>query len=1345
MSVPMGCFLWNLTYSKKDRQVKHSSRSIRPGRTRRLQRTSSAGRLPFSAACAAVVSATLTAGLLGVSPAIAEEVVPPDRGMVVGFWLSGGRGVQEAAEQALLGTDEDVRKFLTDRPALQQIDDRVDVSRVLNSGGPGVRAAAKQALLGTPEDVAAFLDGGWKAPHEQDQRVDATRVVNFGGPGVQDAGNAALRGTPADVKQFLEVGQYKEQETDERVEASKLYNSGGPNVKAAAQLALRGTSADISEFLDVGQFVARNRDQEHATIAQLTAQAERAGKQAEAATDAAEEASAKAIASSALAQEAAEKAARETEAAKDDAKLASVKSKQAASAARAAAQAAQTAIGAANAASRSARRASLAAAQTANAAAAAAEAATRASDAAIAASKDKDKAQGARDRAADALAAAALAEKSAKAAEQAGKASLAAADAAVASRSAKGNADRAADAADQAAAYAEAAGGSAAEARAAAAETRRHANEANRAATAAESLARKAATAANEARDAANSAATHARNAAKAAQEAADHAGEAASQAAEATKQANIAKGAADAATKASDTAQKTFSLARETEAEELATRTNAAVEAAKSQKATADTFTVDLSETVIDGQAIVDDTKALAAEANQAGADQAAIAAKGRPVALRAMKYFGSWRKDAAVVALSGTDADVIAYLRTGWDQAVKDEMRQQVADIATASPYEAVRTAATQALAGTDEQIRDFYLTGQHQAANADYRVAVTKISNDGGPGVKEAATKALEDGSASALLAFLNSGQYEARQSDDRVISTQLFNDGGPEVKAAAKIALNAPADEVHGFVQVGQFMADRKDRLAYTHIAQVERLLAEGRKIAATARFNAWNAAKAAADANDAAEDAALAAAEAQKSADQAQGYAADADKAADSAETSAAQAKASATTARSASNRAQQDADNAQESAAEAEFSAEYARTSAYHAQESADAARTDALKAGKSAAEADGLAKAAWTEVVKKREAELAEARRLAAEQRKKQREAENQKPKCYIPMNRDHLPPCAYAAMAGDAELVFPGVDPVMKEVVWEVMGLNDAKECAKNPALGKCAVAALSILPVGKLKLLKKGLEGVEGAIDSSRAARMAQKCTQCFLAGTKVLMADNSVKNIESVEVGESVIATDPVSGKTEARAVTDLIVTDDDRIFNELTVATAQGTAKLTATHEHPFWSPSQAAWVEASDLRVGMTLRAIDGSTVTVAANRSFGKIARTYNLTVADLHTYYVLAGSTPVLVHNSRCLIADIVGPQGEKLWLPKGRKAVSTANSLKGWVYDIKATEAAANGFHKSVRYVRVMDPVTSGPHPYPNGYINYLNELGQVVHPFTGAANMAKADPYWHIRIP
>ncbi|MFG3505586.1 polymorphic toxin type 43 domain-containing protein [Streptomyces sp. NPDC047821] len=150
----------------------------------------------------------------------------------------------------------------------------------------------------------------------------------------------------------------------------------------------------------------------------------------------------------------------------------------------------------------------------------------------------------------------------------------------------------------------------------------------------------------------------------------------------------------------------------------------------------------------------------------------------------------------------------------------------------------------------------------------------------------------------------------------------------------------------------------------------------------------------------------------------------------------------------------------------------------------------------------------------------------------------------------------------------------------------------------------------------------------------------------CTKCFLAGTDVLLADGSTKDIEDIKAGDAVLATNPLTGETEARKVTKLIVTDDDKRFNTLTLQTGTGTEKLTATYEHPFWSPSERRWIEAQHLTAGMTLLTDTGATVTVQANRPFTKHARTYNLTVDDLHTYYVLAGETPVLVHNSNCLI---------------------------------------------------------------------------------------------------
>ncbi|GGR58324.1 polymorphic toxin-type HINT domain-containing protein [Streptomyces griseomycini] len=170
-------------------------------------------------------------------------------------------------------------------------------------------------------------------------------------------------------------------------------------------------------------------------------------------------------------------------------------------------------------------------------------------------------------------------------------------------------------------------------------------------------------------------------------------------------------------------------------------------------------------------------------------------------------------------------------------------------------------------------------------------------------------------------------------------------------------------------------------------------------------------------------------------------------------------------------------------------------------------------------------------------------------------------------------------------------------------------------------------------------------------------------APRCSKCFLAGTDVLMADGETKDIEDVEVGDEVLATDPETGETGPRLVTNLIITEDDKHFNELSIATEDGIEKLTATHEHPFWSPSERRWVEARHLEAGMTLRTETGDTVIVTGNRSFSKQARTYNLTVDDLHTYYVLAGTTPVLVHNAgECPITGIPhGAMGESATLER------------------------------------------------------------------------------------
>ncbi|MFJ8085110.1 polymorphic toxin-type HINT domain-containing protein [Streptomyces sp. NPDC096205] len=211
--------------------------------------------------------------------------------------------------------------------------------------------------------------------------------------------------------------------------------------------------------------------------------------------------------------------------------------------------------------------------------------------------------------------------------------------------------------------------------------------------------------------------------------------------------------------------------------------------------------------------------------------------------------------------------------------------------------------------------------------------------------------------------------------------------------------------------------------------------------------------------------------------------------------------------------------------------------------------------------------------------------------------------------------------------------------------------------KECLTEGKWKSCAWAstdlpwlkAAKILKINKLKKIK-----------DLKDAKKLPGCN-CFLAGTDVLMADGGTKDIEDIVLGDKVLATDPETGRTSAREVTATIVTDSDKHFTELTIATGHGEEHLTATYEHPFWSVSEHGWIAAGDLKPGMTLRTDDGRTVEVTGARQYTDHVRTYNLTVEGVHTYYALAGSTPILVHNSD----GVCGVwRGEFDKLPKGKQ---------------------------------------------------------------------------------
>ncbi|MEU4328977.1 LamG-like jellyroll fold domain-containing protein [Nonomuraea dietziae] len=203
-----------------------------------------------------------------------------------------------------------------------------------------------------------------------------------------------------------------------------------------------------------------------------------------------------------------------------------------------------------------------------------------------------------------------------------------------------------------------------------------------------------------------------------------------------------------------------------------------------------------------------------------------------------------------------------------------------------------------------------------------------------------------------------------------------------------------------------------------------------------------------------------------------------------------------------------------------------------------------------------------------------------------------------------------------------------------------------GDAEECYNGSTLA-CGLFALNFVP-GAGQLAKAGIKGL-GKIFSkvgTAASKVAKACDNSFVPGTLVLMADGSRKPIEEVQVGDYVMATDPITGESAAKAVTHLIVGTGAKDLVEISLSTPSEddsqTSSVTATAGHPFWVPSLREWVDAADLQPGLWLQTSAGTWVQVDSVRRWTASQRVYNLSVADIHTYHVAAGDVSVLVHNT-------------------------------------------------------------------------------------------------------
>lgn len=138
-------------------------------------------------------------------------------------------------------------------------------------------------------------------------------------------------------------------------------------------------------------------------------------------------------------------------------------------------------------------------------------------------------------------------------------------------------------------------------------------------------------------------------------------------------------------------------------------------------------------------------------------------------------------------------------------------------------------------------------------------------------------------------------------------------------------------------------------------------------------------------------------------------------------------------------------------------------------------------------------------------------------------------------------------------------------------------------------------------------------------------------------CFSPETLVL-TETGARSIVSLKVGENVFAKDIKTGDVSLKPITQTIVTENKPLYH-VTILTHDNNSEIfKVTDNHPFWT-QQYGWVDVAELKEGMMLTTYEEQTSVVQSIIQTSIIENTYNITVADYHTYF--AGVNNTLVHN--------------------------------------------------------------------------------------------------------
>jgi len=192
-------------------------------------------------------------------------------------------------------------------------------------------------------------------------------------------------------------------------------------------------------------------------------------------------------------------------------------------------------------------------------------------------------------------------------------------------------------------------------------------------------------------------------------------------------------------------------------------------------------------------------------------------------------------------------------------------------------------------------------------------------------------------------------------------------------------------------------------------------------------------------------------------------------------------------------------------------------------------------------------------------------------------------------------------------------------------------------------NDTLKALGLGTSHTIQYGTLELIDENIPRIiDGPYPESNSIGIDNTC---FLAGTQIVMSDESYKNIEDIKVGDFVKSYDEKSQRIEDKQVTQIFHHTPEEMGDYYLVVNNQ----LRVTPNHRFYV--EGHWIFADDLKIGDSLFYPSTDYSVFSIEKIFER-TYTYNFEVEGHHNYFVAMEPTDILVHNAELIINSWINP---------------------------------------------------------------------------------------------